>query len=150
MWLSHTRPPCLSARWCVNTTAVDSVLALVFTERNKLLNLKPYILSSSRVILAMGDKCFLPGGFFWNDRLFDKDSLPLFVPTICFQRQAERSTLSLDCSKNVWEGKEWRARLNFPSKFRSYIWYLPYTYTAVRIPRAPAHAICITYQAWFR
>lgn len=132
MWLSHTVSPCLSAGWTINTRVHDSVLVPVFTEReiNKLLNLKPYILSSSRVHFGWMCQVFLclwPS--FERTGCLRKTSSLCLSPSFVFKGRLKGPHCLLTAARmSGRQGQEWRIHLNFPSKVRSYTWYLPYTY----------------------
>lgn len=82
MWLSHTCPPFLSAGWNVNTSKGDSVLAPVFTEREIAKPQHMYLVQFKSPFWARVPNVFVPVAFFWNDKLFEKDSLYLSSPLV--------------------------------------------------------------------
>lgn len=142
MWLSHTYPSFLSAGWNVNTSIGDSVLAPVFTEReiNKLLNFKPCILSSSRVHFGQGCQVF---SCLWP---FEMTSCLRKTPSVCphhlFLKDDSKVYCFLTAARICMrERQEWRIHLNFPSKARSFIWYLPYRHSAICTAHVQLHML---------
>lgn len=122
----------LSAGWTINTRVGDSVLVPVFTEReiNKLLNLKPYILSSSRVHFGRRCQVFL---CLWPS--FERTGCLRKTPSLCLSpsfvfkgRLKGLHCLLTAARMSGRQGQEWRTHLSIPSKVRSYTWYLPYTH----------------------
>lgn len=143
MWLSHTYPSFLSAGWNVNTSIGDSVLAPVFTEGeiNKLLNLKPCILSSSRVHFGQGCQVF---SCLWTS--FEMTSYLRKTPSVCphhlFLKHDSKVYCFLSTARIcVREGQEWRTCLSFPSKARSYSWYLPSRHSGMCIAHVELHML---------
>lgn len=129
MWLSHTCPPFLSAGWNVNTSKGDSVLAPVFTEREIAKPQHMYLVQFKSPFWARVPNVFVPVAFFWNDKLFEKDSFYLSSPLVFKGWFKGLYCLLTAARKCVREGQKWRTYLNFPSKARSYIWYLPYRHS---------------------